>query len=61
MMSATRISLPGDGVAMVADAYGDPAAPPVCFFTHSTFMMLGSRWTPSVTINAERSGTVPTT
>ena len=32
MMSATRISLPGDGVAMVADAYGDPAAPPVCFF-----------------------------
>ncbi|CAM8672860.1 alpha/beta hydrolase [Sphingobium sp.] len=32
MMSATRITLPGDGVAMVADAYGDPAAPPVCFF-----------------------------
>lgn len=32
MMTASRISLPGDGVEMVADAYGDPAAPPVCFF-----------------------------
>lgn len=32
MMSASRISLPGAGVMMVADAYGDPAAPPVCFF-----------------------------
>ncbi|WP_019052443.1 alpha/beta fold hydrolase [Sphingobium xenophagum] len=27
-----RISVPGDGLEMVADAYGDPASPPVCFF-----------------------------
>jgi len=32
MTSAHRITLPGDGLEMVADAYGDPAAPPVCFF-----------------------------
>lgn len=32
MMPANRISFPGDGVEMVADAYGDPTAPPVCFF-----------------------------
>lgn len=32
MMIANRITLPGDGLDMVADAYGDPAAPPVCFF-----------------------------
>lgn len=32
MTAPTRISLPGDGLEMVADAYGDPAAPPVCFF-----------------------------
>ncbi|WP_336971269.1 alpha/beta hydrolase [Sphingobium aromaticiconvertens] len=31
-MTAKRIILPGDGVDMVADAYGDPTAPPVCFF-----------------------------
>jgi pimeloyl-ACP methyl ester carboxylesterase len=29
---AERITLSGDGVAMVADAWGDPAAPPVLFF-----------------------------
>jgi pimeloyl-ACP methyl ester carboxylesterase len=32
MTVASRISLPGDGLEMVADAYGDPAAPAVCFF-----------------------------
>jgi pimeloyl-ACP methyl ester carboxylesterase len=26
------ITLPGHGVDLAADAYGDPAAPPVCFF-----------------------------
>lgn len=29
---ATRVELPGDGVALAGDAYGDPAAPPVLFF-----------------------------
>lgn len=32
MTVPTRIGVPGDGLEMVADAYGDPAAPPVCFF-----------------------------
>jgi pimeloyl-ACP methyl ester carboxylesterase len=32
MTVPTRISVPGDGLEMVADAYGDPTAPPVCFF-----------------------------
>ncbi len=32
MTAARRITLPGDGLTMVADAYGEPAAPPVCFF-----------------------------
>lgn len=27
-----RIDLPGDGLTLAADAYGDPAAPPVLFF-----------------------------
>ncbi|MGI4746708.1 MAG: alpha/beta fold hydrolase [Janthinobacterium lividum] len=31
-MKTTRLSLPGDGLALVADAYGDTAAPPVLFF-----------------------------
>ena len=32
MPSVSRIRVPGDGLDLVADAYGDPAAPPVCFF-----------------------------
>ena len=32
MTIPTRITLPGDGLEMVADAFGDPGAPPVCFF-----------------------------
>jgi pimeloyl-ACP methyl ester carboxylesterase len=32
MTVVNTIRLPGAGLTMVADAYGDPAAPPVCFF-----------------------------
>lgn len=32
MPSVSRIRVPGDGLNLVADAYGEPAAPPVCFF-----------------------------
>lgn len=32
MPSARRIRVPGGGLDLVADAYGDPAASPVCFF-----------------------------
>jgi pimeloyl-ACP methyl ester carboxylesterase len=31
-IAANRITLPGDGLTLAADAFGDPAAPPVCFF-----------------------------
>ncbi len=31
-MTPHKVRLPGDGLTMAADAYGDPAAPPVCFF-----------------------------
>lgn len=31
-MTPETISLPGDGLALAAEAYGDPAAPPVLFF-----------------------------
>lgn len=32
MTMAHRIRLPGAGLTLVADAYGDPSGPPVCFF-----------------------------
>jgi len=31
-MTAKRLTLPGDGLELAADAFGDPAAPPVLFF-----------------------------
>tara|TARA_R110002167_G_scaffold241378_2_gene446708 strand:+ start:809 stop:1657 length:849 start_codon:yes stop_codon:yes gene_type:complete len=31
-IAKNRINVPGDGLTLAADAYGDPAAPPVCFF-----------------------------
>lgn len=31
-MTPDRLRLPGDGLTLAADAYGDPAAPPVLFF-----------------------------
>lgn len=32
MPSVSRIRMSGDGLDLVADAYGEATAPPVCFF-----------------------------
>lgn len=31
-MQHQTLSLPGDGLSLIAEAYGDPGAPPVLFF-----------------------------